>query len=77
MLTSFLSSLITIQTSAANCNIISGGKKVRLDACLGFESGVSRSRRLGSLRRAEVTVAEGPVDVDRTQYSEYTLTFVL
>jgi hypothetical protein len=58
-------------------NIISKGKEVRLDECLGFERGVSRSRRLGSSWRGEVVVAEGPVDVDRTQYSEYTLTFVL
>jgi hypothetical protein len=50
---------------------------VRLDTCLGFERGLSRSRRLGSLRRAEVTVAEGPVDVDCTQYSEFTMTFDL
>ena len=60
-----------------NGNIISKGKEVRLDVCLGFERGVSRSRRLGSSRRGEVTVAEGPVEVNRTQYSEHTLTFVL
>jgi len=67
--------VITIQTSAANGNITSARTKVRFDACLGFERGVSRSHRLGSLRGREVTVAEGPDDVDRTQYSEYTLAF--
>jgi hypothetical protein len=53
-----------------NGNIISRGKEVRLDACLGFERGVSRSRRLGSSRRGEVMVAEGLVDEERTHYSE-------
>jgi hypothetical protein len=48
-----------------------------LDACLGFERGMSRSRRLGSSLRGDVTVAKGPLDVDCTQYSEYTLAFVL
>lgn len=67
--------MVIIRTSSRNGSItcILEGNEVWLYGYLD----VQRSGRLGSLRCGVVTAAEGPHDVDGTQYFDHTRAFVL